>query len=754
MVDPEFSWREIFETSPIPMSIIDPYGRQIAGNRAYADFLGYKLDELDQLDVGRLTIAEQREWTASYITRLVSGDIDKFTTDKRFVRADGTEVYGRLSTVPLRNEQGQCYALSGVIDPMVRRQRVDDDRLRRVLEFSQSTITILSEDGTVLETTGSHRPVHGYPVDFWEQRSIFDVVAPDDRDRVKAFGRALMANPGVEIQEDFLVRQADGSMATLLVHAVNLLHDPTVEGIIVSSLDVTEERRMLHELSNRSNTAESVAEAQTHLMATVSHELRNPLHAVQGLAELLASENLPPRAAALASTLAKQLQGLAGVTHDLLDTVRVDSGAVVLNLGPTDLHAVVSEIVDYGKAAVGDRPVEIVQVLAPTVPRWVSADGVRLRQILRNLVGNAVKFTKAGSITVIVQSGLYNAVTMTVSDTGAGIPADELDKVLQPFKTGSTAGEARGAGLGLSIVQRFVTAMGGALTVNSAVGHGTSFRVEIPLLPVEAPVANLKQGSEEKPSAHVLLVEDNIVNQQLARSQLDRLGMTVQIVGSGEEAIDVLRAVGRPKFDVVLMDYQLPGIDGVETTRQIRQLDDDVAALPVIGLTASASAADREAFISAGMDGFVSKPATLDDIRQAIAEALRLDGDELTLRRRPAPAEKPEPPKPVERAVDEAVIQRLCDEFGERGIVIGLTESFLREFPARVSSLRDALESKDQKTAGRSAHTLKSSARLLGASRLADMCQTIENGDFVDRSELDRIISATADEMQAWKERG
>lgn len=764
MADMDFPWREAFEQAPVAMSIIDPYGRQLAGNAKYAEFLGYERIALTAIDVGRLTRPEEREWTAGYLMRLASGDIDQFETTKTFVRSDGTEITGHLRTTAMRDAQGVCFAMLAVIEPVAEREQIDDVRLRRVLELSSSTVTIVDAAGRVLETTGRYQSVLGYPPEFWESRTVFDLVHPDDLLEVLSFSKDLVANPGRGMSTEVRARSADGSVNLLHVHGVNMLDDPQVAGIILTTIDVTEERRAMAELSAKSETATAVAEAQKNLLATVSHELRNPLHAVQGMAELLASETLPPRASSLASSLAKQLQGLAGVTHDLLDTARVDAGSVVLDPSPTDFLSLVTEVVDYGRAAAGQRPVSVVAAVAQNMPHWVIADGVRLRQVLRNLVGNAVKFTPSGTVTVEVRRGVGKQTTISVVDSGVGIPESEIERVLEPFRTGSTAGESRGAGLGLSIVHRFVTAMGGSLQILSTVGKGSTFRIELPLEAAAAPVE--VKDSEKRLTATVLVVEDNPVNQQLAKGQLDRLGMTSVIVESGEAALTLLSSPDRPVFDVVLMDHQLPGIDGLETTRRIRRLSPDVAALPVIGLTASASAAHRDAFLDAGLDGFIAKPATLEDIRSAISEALQrtadTNGSSDTSGGDAHGASNAEDSSFSELAesedanqdpsVDVAVLDRLVQDFGDRSIVEDLVVTFLRELPSRGDALLETLSAGDSQTAKRAAHTLKSSARLLGALQLADMCQSIESGDSADLDRLRFLLDSTESEHKHWKD--
>ncbi len=355
----------------------------------------------------------------------------------------------------------------------------------------------------------------------------------------------------------------------------------------------------------------------------MSHELRNPLHAVQGLAELLAEEDLPAAAADLAETLRRQLSGLTQVTQDLLDAARIDAGKIVFDPEPTNLSALLNDVAAVGRSSAADKAVAVSARVEGDVPGWVLVDGARLRQLLSNLVGNTVKFTRAGTVELVVRRADEGMLNLSVIDTGIGIPADERDTVLEPFQVASTGGAERGAGLGLSIVHRLVQAMDGRLTMTSEVGRGTRFDVRLDLEPCDAVVA---ERSAELPSGlRILVVEDNPVNQQLARSQLTRLGLVPIVVGAGEEAIELLDDDSGPSIDVVLMDHQLPGISGIETTRQIRERSDANASLPVIGLSASASRADADAFLAAGMNDFLAKPASLADLAGALACARSAD---------------------------------------------------------------------------------------------------------------------------------
>ena len=751
-------WEQVFHGLAVPLSLIDTHGRQVACNAAYAEFLGYGADEVTDIDVGRITRDEDQPWTRNYLMRLVRGEIDDFETDKVYVRKDGSEVTARLTAHALRDEFGECVLLVGALSPTSgRAARSDPQRVNRLLEFTGDTLTLLDIDGNVIETKGLHTPLLGYPTAFWQDRNIVDVVAPHDVERLLTLREQVVAEPDAQVETEIEIQASDGAAQTLHLRAINCLDDPDLRGIVVVTRNITEQRELLAELSRGRETAEAVVDAQTRLLATVSHELRNPLHAVSGMAELLAQEELPPRVAQLADSLVRQISGLAHVTQDLLDAARLDAGKVEIDAVPVEVAGLVDDVVGLGRAAAGDRPVDVSHRIAHGVPDVVIADGNRLRQVLGNLVGNAVKFTERGTVQLVVRPDGEHALTFSVIDTGVGIPPEEQVAVLEPFTVGSTAGNQRGAGLGLSIVQRLVLAMNGRVTLTSTLGAGTRFDVRLPLVAAER--ADVEHVDRALPQGlRVLVVEDNPVNQQLATSQLERLGLHPIVVGTGEDGLEYLTGPDGVGVDVVLMDHQLPGISGIETTQRVRELDAPIRSLPIIGLSASGSASDRDGFVSAGMNDFLPKPASLDDLRTAIARAVHGEnvgsGDGSVEPGAPAPSDGR---SLVESALDVGVLAQLATELGGDEIVTNLVQTFLGELDDRAAVILSGL-SDDPVAARRGAHTLKSSARLLGAGPLADACAELERRDgttatgagSTSSSDVAALCEATRSALERW----
>ncbi|MEQ9163974.1 MAG: ATP-binding protein, partial [Ilumatobacter fluminis] len=678
----EFPWRRFFDDAPVPMSVIDAYGRQVACNAAYAALFGYTIREMLDLDVGRISRPDDHEWTTSYLMRLTNGDLDSFETDKWYIHRDGTEFVRHLSVARLADEDGLCEYLLGVLLPPSRGPAVGGQTpAERLLAYTDGSITLVGGDGRIKFSKGELVEVAGYPTTFWADRDIRDLFPGGEFAHLVAGHHEFLDTPGASFETEVELERGDGRRQQSSVKAYNCTDDDVLDGFVLTTRDITDERAHLDDLAKRHQTAEEVADAQTRLLATVSHELRNPLHAVRGLAEILSREDLPPRAAELADGLVRQLSGLTHVTQDLLDAARLDAGKVEIFPIPTELDGLVGDVVGLGNAAAIDKPVTVSHRIARDVPEWVMADDGRLRQVLSNLVGNAVKFTESGTVQVVVRREGDGALVFSVIDTGAGIPADEQAAVLEPFRVASTAGEARGAGLGLSIVQRLVTAMGGRVTLTSKVGEGTRFDVVIPLRTAKPP--ETRQTDELPPGLRVLVVEDNPVNQQLARSQLDRLGVEAVIVDRGEAGHAMLLDPDAGRFDAVFMDQQLPGWNGTEATEHIRAEGGDLATIPIIGLSASASSADRDAFLASGMTDFVAKPASLDDLSSALKRAVFETAA-------PAPPETAAPeasPAGETSALDHDVLRQLADELGSPDIVRDLVGTFLDELDTRVRAI-------------------------------------------------------------------
>lgn len=374
------------------------------------------------------------------------------------------------------------------------------------------------------------------------------------------------------------------------------------------------------------DAAESASRAKSSFLANMSHEIRTPLNAVVGISELLQDITDSPRTVAYAGTIRKSALSLLGVINDVLDLSRIEAGGLSLRPESFCVRTLLNEILDMFVPVAHGKRLTLSLQIAPVVPEYVVADPVRLRQVLVNLLGNALKFTQAGDVRVQVDSAATDGrhrLSLAVADTGAGLSPEQQIAIFQPF-TQIDLGHVKaqgGTGLGLTITAELVSLMGGQLKLESTPGQGSVFVVDIPVTVVDAtampasipPPPTVRRTDTPR----VLLVEDNPVNQLVASEMLMSLGCTVRVANSGQES---LRAMADEPFDLVFMDCQMPEMDGFEATRRWR-LDEALRGstrLPVVALTANAILGDREDCLAAGMDDYLPKPVSREQLAVAL----------------------------------------------------------------------------------------------------------------------------------------
>ncbi|MCB9495870.1 MAG: response regulator [Fibrobacteria bacterium] len=397
-----------------------------------------------------------------------------------------------------------------------------------------------------------------------------------------------------------------------------------------------ERDRRERELEAARERAEEVNRLQARFLANVSHEIRTPLNAVLGMGELLGDTRLDARQTDLLRTLRQSAQGLLGVINDILDLSRMEAGEFRLSSEPFDLGSLLDEVGGMIGYLASTRGLEFRMERAPDLPKGLQGDAIRIRQILVNLAGNAVKFTDSGGVVVRVRaSGTRDPdllhMSMEVEDSGPGIPPEKVEELFRPFKQldGSFTRRHGGTGLGLAIARNLAERMGGGISVHAGPVRGTIFRFEAILARAEPPPTSVdtSQDDSRRMEGRVLLAEDNRVNQRVAIGLLSKLGIETIAVDNGRMALETLkRRAG--DFRCVLMDIQMPVMDGLEAVRRIRagEVGEVAAKLPMLALTAHAMDGDREVFLKAGMDGYLSKPIRLGQLRQAL-EAILLESE-------------------------------------------------------------------------------------------------------------------------------
>ena len=411
-----------------------------------------------------------------------------------------------------------------------------------------------------------------------------------------------------------------------------------VHNVRQTSQATKEMLRLRYELAEvAEQRAEALVQAQRHsavksqFLATMSHEMRTPLHGILGTVRLMRDEVVPPTHRERLDLVERSGQHLLELINDILDFSRSEAGQLQLVSAPFDLRSTLRDIVDLSAGSASAKGLQLHLDSPFTGAAWQTGDAKRVRQVLINLVGNAVKFTDAGSVSIVVRHD-GGRVRIEVRDTGIGIPADELARVFQPFQQvdSSYARQYDGTGLGLTISRELARAMGGDITCESTPGAGSTFTLGLPWKPCDAPPAASGPDATTAPVAgltgHVLLAEDNAVNVLVARAMLEALGLEVTVAGDGAEA--TARYLER-RPAVVLMDCHMPGVDGFEATQRIRAEESGrgLPRVPIIAVTANALADDRARCLDAGMDDYLAKPFTVQDLRAMLGKHLAAPAD-------------------------------------------------------------------------------------------------------------------------------
>jgi len=383
-----------------------------------------------------------------------------------------------------------------------------------------------------------------------------------------------------------------------------------------------------HEMRLRAlERAEAAGRARTMFLANMSHELRTPMNGVIGLTEVLRLSDPRPEQAETLEVMRRSGQQLLALINNIIDFARLDAGRMPLEQGPVDLARTVRDVIELVRPTIKAGGPTLELTLGPDLPAHVLGDEVRLRQILTNLVGNAVKFTPTGKVSVhVVRTS--ERLHVVVKDTGVGISPETQARLFRPFEQAEAGSNRRyaGSGLGLAIARELVGLMGGSIAMESAEGQGSTFTISLPLTmavgpSVEAPLpgatAPASPGLAAPPARSVLVVDDNEVNLFVAVALLKKAGYRTATAKSGLEA---LAKVDAADFDLVLMDCQMPELDGYEATRRIRALPSARRETPIIALTASALREELDRCLEVGMNGCLSKPVTLGALTGALAK--------------------------------------------------------------------------------------------------------------------------------------
>ena len=543
-------------------------------------------------------------------------------TESRLRLPDGREKTILTQTNPEFDETGDLAAVFGISFDVTEARRRESElaeseaRLRLLADNVTDIILWIGSSSRILYASPSVASCGYIPEDLVD-RDLADFIEAEDReDARRLLDMALKeTTPEAELRGEFRFRTRGPPGETVWLEGyARAIRDPggRARSVVINFRDVTRRRELEQDLREAKVRAEAATEAKSEFLANMSHEIRTPLTGVIGFSEILSrTPGLPPSAENYVQKVITSGEALLSVVNEILDFSKLEAGQVQLDPGPLNLEGFLQEVVDLFSLKAAAKGLKLEVGVEDEAPDYILADRGRLQQVLGNLLSNAVKFTDAGSILVRARYDQEKTrLVVSVTDTGIGIPASQADKLFQRFiqADGSITRQFGGTGLGLSICRQLTHLMGGSIRLTSTPGSGSTFTFDVQAPPAEPPQVSAGPhpvGAESANALRILIVDDLDANRELVRTLLEATGQTVEEASSGSLAVSLAM---RQPYDIILMDLQMPGMDGFAASRAIRQLSQWNNTTPIVALSANVLSEHVEEAERAGMNDHVGKP--------------------------------------------------------------------------------------------------------------------------------------------------
>jgi PAS domain S-box-containing protein len=629
MTTPTALFESAFHHAPIGMALFGADGALLKVNPAFCALCGYDEAFLLTTTFQAITPPEDVPESFERMAQLMAGEITNYRIDKRYIRADGSTVWAQVAVSMVREDNASPFFIAQCEDLTDRRRAQDavrDSELRYRLIAENTSDMIVRSDltGRINFIASSCEPQTGYsPAEMLGQRPM-DFAYPEDVPGVRQVFMELLQGKTGRRALWRVDHRITGQLKWLESYP-SLLRDPLTQapiGFLDVIRDVTDQVLQREALADARAQAEAAAAVKSEFLANMSHEIRTPLNAILGFSDLLGRQpDLGPQSRGFVDQLTCATQGLLAIVNDVLDFSRLEAGQVEIVPTATAPGALAREVLEMFALLAEAKDLSLYLELAEDLPDCVLVDAGRLRQILVNLISNAVKFTRAGSITLSINHDpLARRLSLAVTDTGEGLTVAQQAKLFQRFSQvdGSHTRRHGGTGLGLAICKGLTEAMGGTISVRSQLGQGARFAFD-----VEAPLASAALIRRTGDSAlgltgmRILVVDDNAANRILARALLEHFGADVRDAPDGKAGV---AAAGVEPLDVILMDLRMPEMSGVQALAQIRAEPGPNQATPILAFTAETEVAQGGGH--PGFCGVVRKPIVAADLVAAIWRCL------------------------------------------------------------------------------------------------------------------------------------
>jgi len=633
--------------------------------------------------------------------------------------------------------------MAAIARETIERNRNDELRLQLAAIVDSSNDAILSKtlDGIILSWNRAAENLYGYTAEEMIGKPVSVLLPADHPHEVDHILSKVRQGQAVEHFESRRVRK-DGSIVPVSL-TISPVRDASGNVVAASAIarDITERNRRRDLEASREQALES-SRLKSEFLAMMSHEIRTPMNGVIGMVDLLLDTGLDAEQRKYSEAVRNSGQALLTILNDILDFSKIDAGHLELEETDFDFAAVVEEVVELLAVGANDKGLELVTAIEPDIATLTRGDPGRLRQVLMNLAGNAIKFTDTGNVVIAVTTSTTGTdadiesveARFEVRDTGIGIPPDVQATLFDSFTQAdaSTSRRYGGTGLGLAISRRLVELMGGTIAVNSAPGRGSTFSFNLPLRRADdrvsphpgrggAPQSETTGSESDKGlrlpgEMRILVADDHEVNQLLATLLLEKAGYRVDVVADGAE---VIAAVSRGHYDAVLMDCQMPVIDGYAAAAEIRRREAGATRIPIIAVTASVLKGDAERALAAGMDAHIAKPIDRQELYGALTRLL--SGTDRASTTGPAPQNSV-----AGGYLDEGTLHELIELDGTGDAFRELAGLFIEDAPARTEDLAKAAAGRDAQSVAAAAHVIRGSAGTFGAGALTQLTATIE----------------------------